>query len=376
MKLLYISTEPVPGAVGGSVRTMEVAEQLARRGHAVTVLTHRSSGQKRKELIGRVAVARENMRLPKTVPLLALRRLSLLRERFDAVIERYSVFGGLGTLVSKRYGTPLVLEINAPHIEEAGLGPLGALARRWQTVQYRQAAFIMASVPSLVPKPFRHKARIYQLGGVNTEMFRPRGAARRIRKRYGLEGKFVFCYHGAFTRWHGVLDLVDAIPQVVRRNKNVRFLFVGSGELEQASQKRAAANGAAAYSTFVGRVPYAAMPRYLAACDAGVAPYNIGGFPHLKRVGFYWSPLKVFEYLAAGLPVVAADYPELRAIVNGCGIRFTPGNVRKLADALAKLARAAGYARLKSKCRAQAARFSWKENARILDKILHEAVTR
>jgi glycosyltransferase involved in cell wall biosynthesis len=57
------------------------------------------------------------------------------------------------------------------------------------------------------------------------------------------------------------------------------------------------------------------MPACLAAADIGVAPFDVTAHKQLQ-LGFYWSPLKVFEYMAAGLPVVAPDIDRLRHIVR------------------------------------------------------------
>ena len=64
---------------------------------------------------------------------------------------------------------------------------------------------------------------------------------------------------------------------------------------------------------FTGAVPHEQMPACLAAADIGVAPFDLGAHAPLS-LGFYWSPLKIFEYMAAGLPVVApACRPHLRS---------------------------------------------------------------
>ncbi len=62
--------------------------------------------------------------------------------------------------------------------------------------------------------------------------------------------------------------------------------------------------------TFTGALPHDRLPAVLAAADIGVAPFDPVQHAPL-RLGFYWSPLKIFEYMAAGLPVVAPALPRL-----------------------------------------------------------------
>ncbi len=115
---------------------------------------------------------------------------------------------------------------------------------------------------------------------------------------------------------------------------------------------------------FAGRKDYNEMPYYLAACDAGVAPF--GRLPkHLKGVGFYWSPMKIFEYLAMGLPVITADYKELRAIVGGAGIFYKSGDHNALASAIIRISKK----RIKQNA-SGAKKYSWDAQAKHLESVL------
>ena len=89
---------------------------------------------------------------------------------------------------------------------------------------------------------------------------------------------------------------------------------------------------------FTGTVAHERMPTALAAADVGVAPFDVERHPPL-RLGFYWSPLKIFEYMASGLPVVAPALPRLRSLVGHQveGVLYDPATPAALADALASL---------------------------------------
>ncbi|MET0512695.1 MAG: glycosyltransferase, partial [Thermoleophilaceae bacterium] len=103
----------------------------------------------------------------------------------------------------------------------------------------------------------------------------------------------------------------------------------------------------------------------LTEADIGLAPYA-------PDAPTYFSPLKLFEYLAAGLAVVAADIPGVSDIVGTDGaLLMAPGDANALAAAVAVLTADAGErARLSRKARALAAQHTWERRARrILDAV-------
>ena len=67
---------------------------------------------------------------------------------------------------------------------------------------------------------------------------------------------------------------------------------------------------------FAGPQPHERIPELLALADIGVAPFDLSSHPPLTTFGFYWSPLKVFEYMAMSLPVVTIDVIPLNEIVR------------------------------------------------------------
>ena len=120
------------------------------------------------------------------------------------------------------------------------------------------------------------------------------------------------------------------------------------------------------------------MPACLAAGDIGVAPFDVGAHGQLA-LGFYWSPLKVFEYMAAGLPVVAPALPRIASLVADGkeGILYGPPNVdahaAALADALTALLDSTVRSRLGAAARARVERdYSWAAHCRALDAAFRE----
>jgi glycosyltransferase involved in cell wall biosynthesis len=121
--------------------------------------------------------------------------------------------------------------------------------------------------------------------------------------------------------------------------------------------------------TFLGAVPHDQMPGLLAAADVGVAPFDIAAHAPLT-LGFYWSPLKVFEYMASGLPVVAPSIDRLRRIVGDGqdGILYDAGDPEGLSRALGQLLDPDRRQALGRAARGRAVRdFSWKGHCSALD---------
>jgi glycosyltransferase involved in cell wall biosynthesis len=236
----------------------------------------------------------------------------------DAIIERYHNFGGEGIRAALRTGALAVLEINAPVVDYPG-SPKRLLdralivepMRRWRDWQCRTADLLVTPNASIVPA-WVPRARIVEIEwGADTGRFHP-GAQGRVPFPRG-DGRTIAVFAGAFRRWHGATRLVDAVKRLRQRgSRAVTAVFIGEGpELPAARRAAAGLEGV----IFTGAIPHDDMPAALAAADIGVAPFEPAAHPPLA-LGFYWSPLKVFEYMACGLPVVAPAIDGMRRILE------------------------------------------------------------
>ncbi|MGH8874312.1 MAG: glycosyltransferase family 4 protein, partial [Acidimicrobiia bacterium] len=145
---------------------------------------------------------------------------------------------------------------------------------------------------------------------------------------------FTVGFVGTLKPWHGIETLIEAVAILASADRSYRLLIVGDGpqraKLEELAQER----GLADLTCFTGSVKPRRVPYHLSRMEAAVAPY-----PDLP--GFYFSPLKLFEYLAAGLPVVASRVGQMAELISDgkTGLLCPPGDPPALAEAVALLRR-------------------------------------
>jgi glycosyltransferase involved in cell wall biosynthesis len=179
---------------------------------------------------------------------------------------------------------------------------------------------------------------------------------------------------GSFRAWHGVLDFVRAGALLLAMGRDCRFLLIGDGP-ERAAAERLAAAWPGRFE-FTGAVAYDAVPGLLSKAEIGVAPFNTAAHPALRAAGFFWSPLKVYEYMATGLPVVTADIQPLDQVIRDGreGALFHEGDVPGLAAAIARLLDDPAAAReMGRRARARVVeRYSWERHCAELERIALE----
>lgn len=145
---------------------------------------------------------------------------------------------------------------------------------------------------------------------------------------------FIVGYIGKFKTLEmekGIAIMLEALPMV---DKDIKMIFVGGEELEINNYKTLA-NRFNVYSQalFFGYQPHSKAIKYMRAADALIIP-----FPNKPHYAFYASPLKLFEYMASGRPIIASDLPALREILNEKNaLFFKPENAADLAQAVKML---------------------------------------
>lgn len=285
------------------------------------------------------------------------------QSRFDAIYERYALWTVAGLEAARRLGIPHLLEVNSPLVDEAS---------RWRSLTLTEAAvaaekqlatggdrFIAVSAPIA-----RH---LIQLGAdpdrVRVEANGVADAFLSVERSRTTTTPFVLGFVGSLKPWHGLSTLVSAFDQLGGAAAGWGLHLVGDGPMAGWLRETAATRPGI---FLAGPVPHEVIPSELARMDAGAALYEEAG-------DGYFSPLKVVEYQAAGLPVVASGGAGVGEMIThgesglivpqsdpaGAAraferVRFESGLAATLAEGGRRRATARTWSAIASRCRALA----------------------
>lgn len=284
----------------------------------------------------------------------------------DFLYERYAFGNTAGIHAARVLAKPLVLEVNSPMVLELertrGLS-FPALARRIEGEVFRSATLVCAVTgvlrDMLVELGVARERILVTPNGVDLERYAYAPDARaRARAALGLgAGALLLGFVGFYRDWHRLDLVLEALraPELAA----AELVLVGEGPAREALEGRARELGLGARVHFVGPRAHAEIPALLPAFDLALVP----------AINAYASPLKLFEYMAAGLAVVAPDQPNLREVLTHerDALLVPSGQPAPLRAALVRLALDAPLrARLGAAARARvtALDLTWQGNAR------------
>ena len=354
MNVLYLaSVIDIPrsehGGLGGTSHVLEVARHLGRFGAQVSVFSRgkglgaewieydsvqvrrfyrgRPSPQERPGVASRFRTpVRKSTRWPqrfveslidaaRIVTWAKKHNIDLLYER----VSRYSIAGTLASLLLRR---PLIAEVNDLYFHPMTL---------------RRARAIVVPEPQALSERFRPKC--FPLPwGVDTERISPMARPADLAERLDIQGRPTVGFMSSFLPWHGTRSIVQAASSVLQRFPEVRFLMIGTGPDEHDTHEEVKQRGLEPHFVFTGFVEHSKIGDYLAAGDILVAPYSDLLKAEEGRADMA-SSLKVFEYMAAGKPVVVTEVGNRGgAIEHGVsGLVIPNAEPSNLADAICRL---------------------------------------
>lgn len=340
MRIAYVCADPgVPvfGRKGASVHVQEVLRVLLARGARVDLFCRRTGGEPDETLRG---VRVHELPRP-TAADVAARELTCLRGDeemadalraagpFDLVYERYSLWSRAGMAYARGAGVPGVLEVNAPLVDEQARHR--GLVHRAEATAVVSDAARDASVVVAVSAPVA--AWVRATTGVEDVLVQPNGVdVERIRPAASSGPPFTVGFVGTLKPWHGVDVLVRAFATHADAHPDSRLLLVGEGPERDVLTAQVRELGLERSVRFTGAVDPAEIPRWLHRMDVAVAPYP-------AETDHYFSPLKIYEYLAAGLPVVASRIGQVAGVLvhDHDGVLVPPGDADALAAELTAL---------------------------------------
>ena len=365
MRIAYVCLDPgipVFGTKGASVHIQEVVREYQRRGHDVTVYATRRGSDVPDDLaelriVDVPITTRDEEERERAQQAASASVSDMVRAGgYDLVYERYSLF----STVIAECGVPGILEVNAPLIDEQQTHRVLVDEQAADAALQEQVQAALATI--CVSDPVRdwviartEGTRVFTVpNGVNVHRITPQPES---------PGAPVVTFVGTLKPWHGVDVLLRARAQA---HKDWQLRIIGDGPMRAELDDLARSLGIDV--DFRGAVAPNAIPQHMAGTAIGVAPYPAMDTDSDQ----YFSPLKVYEYMAAGLPVVASRVGQLPEIMGESAYLVPPSDPEALAEALdALVANPAERARVGSDNRRQAEReHSW---AGTVDHILAHA---
>jgi len=377
MRILYLSQYFPPEIGATQTRAYEMASYLVKAGHQVTMLTefpnhpsgiippaYRGKWYERAPLDGidviRVWVKASPVKDFRNRMLFylsymcnaAIAGLLLARGRYDLTYATSPPLfvGGAALALSALKGLPLVFEVrdlwpeSAVALDELQNPRAIAWATRLEKMCYNKAARIVVVTEGIQQRLLERglpAARLHLIpNGTNTNLFQPQPAAGgRLRREWGLEGKFIVLYAGIHGLAQGMEALVEA-ARLLQDQPDIHFVFVGEGP-----KKSAVAALKEAYKlqnlTMLAERPTKEMPAFLSAANVALAP--------LRKLALFQGalPSKMFDAWACACPIVLSIEGEARRVLEeaNAGVYAEPENPASIAAAIKSLRDAPGRAK-------------------------------
>ena len=241
----------------------------------------------------------------------------LKKNKPSIIVYRYKIFNFAPYWIARRFNIPILTEVNSlPSYEGKLINQLthASWATLWAERKFIKSSDFLFCVTNEVKK----QVDSYKLGigsnvisnGVDTTKFDPQKFEKeKIKEKLGLCNKIVLGYVGSYKSWHGVETSIELMKHLVEDDRRYHLLMIGNSNASLSTGHLIKKLGLTEYVTQINHIPHEDVPLYMSAFDLAVMTY-----PDIKS--FHGSPLKFFEYMSMGIPVVVSSIGEFSRIIT------------------------------------------------------------
>lgn len=259
---------------------------------------------------------------------------SIQEARPDLIYERYSPFAIAGGIVAEAHQIPHILEVNAPLSREGATFRAQALPEVAEAMELRafETAGHIVTVSEELREELVHSgidgSKITTIpNGVDATHF---SQARSTPRRSQYDNKVVVGFVGSLKPWHDIESMLRTFQHLTEDDR-FHFLIVGDGPEMKRIKKFKKEHPTRI--TVTGALDHENVRAELGMMDIALAPYP-------EMAGFYFSPLKILEYMAAGCAIVGSNIGQVGSLIEHgkTGLLTTPGDDLELTAAIKQLA--------------------------------------
>jgi len=353
MKIIYLSW--FNSGEGSQVHANEFMKAMNKLGHEMIPIELSFQSKKaltKKSYYGNIQKAAANrvtafFREIKAVSMNVLRIIRLLgicfRYKPDAIINRYVLYDFSAIVVGRLLNIPVLYEVNASAVYEKELQNdfyFKALGQKIENMIFEKSDAVSVVSQSLknyfADKKVNVSNTIVAPNGVNLDHYpaHPSVPDELSAISSAWTDKTVLGFLGSLKSWHGVQRAVSIMPELIAQNPDFRLLIIGDGNERATLEELIQTLNIEEYVYITGFIEHEKVPGALSIIDIALAPYE--DLDH-----FYFSPLKIFEYMAAAKPVVAPPLGQITELIENhhSGILLKENNDRQLIENIIELSR-------------------------------------
>ena len=347
MKIAYLGIIDITKEAAESRHVFEVCENWQRLGHEVSLFVPEVPGRPSQSLSTRV-VKVKTFGLKPSFALTMVYNFSavfyvfkhVVSNGIDMVYSRHSMLEFIPVLCLKLFSARYATEINGLDSEQKRLYGLAKwkiqVSEYCDGLCYRLADAIVTvtdEIRGFVLSTYNLKAnRVHVVSnGANVKTSRPIPKELACMK-LGIDQSYTYLvFVGSLKQWHGVENAIVALKCLTGKYPTLKLLVVGDGNELENLKSLVKKEALESQVIFTGKVRYDQVPNYINAATLCLAPFDT---QRNDLTGL--SPLKIFEYMACGKPIVTTMVGGLERIINEhqCGCAVEPGNLKALVEGI------------------------------------------